>query len=103
MPESPAPNEQPSLAMSGDVDMASEPEWRRRGEELLAANPAMRDVVVDMSRVDFLDSRGMAVLVELHTAALGRGGKLRLLGVPPRVLKALGVAGLDQVFQIRTG
>lgn len=94
--------EQPVLMMVGDVDLATEPEWRRRGQELLEAYPDMADVLVDLSQVSFLDSRGMAVLVDLHATALQRGGKLTLLGVPNRVLKALHVAGLDQVFQVQS-
>lgn len=92
--------EQPVLEMAGDVDIATEPEWRRRGAELLEANPLLRDVVVDLAGVTFLDSRGMAVLIDLHTKALARGGKLTLRAVPSRVAKALSIAGLDQVFQV---
>jgi anti-sigma B factor antagonist len=93
-------DEKPVLTMVGDVDIASEQEWRQRGEELLNAHPDHPDVTVDMSAVGFLDSRGMAVLVHLYTTALDRGGKLTLRAVPARVAKALGVAGLDQVFRI---
>jgi anti-anti-sigma factor len=99
MPD-PAENESTVLSLVGDIDIASEHDWRRRGADYLAANPELRDVVVDLSQVSFLDSRGMAVLVYLHTNALDRGGSLRLRAVPPRVIKALTIAGLDQVFQL---
>ncbi len=91
---------QPILTMTGDVDVATEQDWRRRGSDLLDAHPEMTDIVIDLAGVTFLDSRGMAVLIHLHGKALGRGGKLTLRGVPPRVAKALNVAGLDQVFQV---
>jgi anti-sigma B factor antagonist len=96
----PARGDKPILTMSGDIDIASEQDWRRRGSELLDANPDLTDIVIDMANVTFLDSRGMAVLIHLHGKALARGGKLTLLTVPPRVAKALSVAGLDQVFQV---
>ena len=70
---------------------------RERGLKSIAMGEG---VVVDLSQVSFLDSRGMAVLVYLHTNALDRGGRLRLRGVPPRVVKALTIAGLDQVFEL---
>jgi anti-anti-sigma factor len=92
----------PVLAMAGDLDVATEDYWRERGDTLLAAHPDLRDITVDMAGVSFLDSRGMAVLVHLHTAALGRGGSLRLRSAPPRVVKALTVAGLDQVFTVES-
>jgi anti-sigma B factor antagonist len=92
--------DRPVLPMVGDIDIASEQDWRRRGSEWLDAHPDVVDVVIDMAGVSFLDSRGMSVLVDLHSKALARGGKLTLLTVPRRVAKALNVAGLDQVFQI---
>jgi len=100
MAESASGGGTPVLAMVGDIDIAAEEDWRRQGAEFLDQHPAMRDVVVDMAGVSFLDSRGMAVLIDLHAAALKRGGKLTVRAVPPRVFKALGVAGLDQVFQV---
>jgi anti-sigma B factor antagonist len=95
-----AADDDPVLRMSGDVDIATESEWRRRGAELLAAHPDMRDVTVDVGEVGFLDSRGMAVLVHLHTSALARGGQLRLTAVSRRIARALSVSGLDQIFAL---
>jgi anti-sigma B factor antagonist len=92
--------DRPVLSMVGDIDIASEQDWRRRGSDWLDAHPDLVDVTLDMAGVSFLDSRGMSVLVDLHTKALARGGKLTLLAVPRRVAKAISVAGLDQVFQI---
>jgi anti-anti-sigma factor len=94
--------DRPVLSMVGDIDIASEQEWRSRGSEWLDTHPDVADVAIDMAQVSFLDSRGMSVLVDLHSKALARGGKLTLLAVPPRVAKAMNVAGLDQVFQIET-
>ena len=100
MVESASGGDTPILTMDGDVDIATEQDWRRRGTELLEQHPTMRDVVVNMARVSFIDSRGMSVLIDLHATALKRGGKLTLQAVPQRVVKALSVAGLDQVFQV---
>jgi anti-sigma B factor antagonist len=99
MPAS-SPNGHPVLRMSGDLDLATEAEWRRHADELLEAHPDMHDLVVDLGDVGFVDSRGMAVLVHLHTSVVHRGGQLSLREVPRRVAKALRVAGLDQVFTI---
>src|SRR4051812_34446618 len=88
------------LMMHGDIDIASEHTWRRRGADLFAADPQLRALVVDLGGVGFLDSRGMATLVHLHTIALTRGGGVTLRGASPRVAKALAVAGLNQVLRI---
>jgi stage II sporulation protein AA (anti-sigma F factor antagonist) len=98
----PVAGQTPVLCMAGDLDVATENYWRERSDDLLAEHPDFRDITVDMAGVSFLDSRGMAVLVHLHTAALGRGGSLRLRSAPPRIVKALNVAGLDQVFAVES-
>lgn len=102
MPDSYAAGEQPVLTMVGDIDIASEDQWRDRGVHLLEAHPDVRSVLVDMRGVGFLDSRGMAVLVDLHARSLERGGKLTLRAVPQRVLRALSSAGLDQIFVLES-
>lgn len=100
MPESAADGAAPVLRMTGDIDLASEAHWRERADELLDAHPDLREVVVDMGGVSFLDSRGMAVLVDLHAKALARGGKLTVHSVPARAYKTIALAGLDQVFHV---
>jgi anti-anti-sigma factor len=90
------------LSMVGEVDIATEDEWRERSDAVLAAHPDLHDITVDMAGVTFLDSRGMAVLVHLHTVALERGGGLSVRSARPRIVKALNVAGLDQVFTVQT-
>jgi len=91
------------LRLHGDIDIASEDAWRAEGDALLAADPALTELVVDMSEVAFLDSRGMAMLVHLYTQLVGRGGTLVLTAVPRRVARALTVAGLDQMFHLQVG
>jgi anti-sigma B factor antagonist len=98
-----AGDDRPVHTMVGDIDIATEEEWRRRGSEFLAEYPEVRDVVIDMARVDFLDSRGMAVLLDLHKQALTRGGALTLRAVPKRIARALNATGLDQVFHVDAG
>jgi anti-anti-sigma factor len=95
-----APDYPGLLAMDGEIDIANEDEWRRRGDELFDSDPDLRDLTVDLANVAFLDSRGMAVLVHLHGHVVARGGKLSLRAVPPRIAFALSVAGLDQVFEV---
>lgn len=88
------------LRLEGDVDLASESLWRERGEQLLADDPEVSELIVDMSGVGFLDSRGLALLVHLYRLALRRDGRLVLVAVPRRVEKAVRLAGLSQLFEV---
>jgi anti-anti-sigma factor len=82
-----------------------------RGELGIAAVPALREqllvllasganrIVVDLSRVTFCDSSGLAVLVGAGRRAGLLGGVLRLAAAPPPVQTVLRLTGLDTHFE----
>lgn len=88
------------LRLQGEIDIASEDAWRERGERALADQPNLSELIVDMSEVTFLDSRGLALLVHLYRLLSERDGRLIVAAVPRRVGKALRLAGLDQLFEV---
>ena len=54
--------------------------------------------VIDMSRVNFIDSSGLSVLVAVYKIVRERGGSIVLIDVGPQVRVALELTRLDQVF-----
>ena len=85
------------IAFSGDVDLQNSQEARNI---LLAAVDRSLPVLVDMSRVDYIDSSGIASLVEGLQCARKRGCELVLVSVSEPALKVLQLARLDQVFSL---
>ena len=83
-----------------------------RGELDLATTPALREaldagftpgeprVAVDLSRVSFMDSSTLGVLVAYLKRARERGGELRLVGVQGSPAKVIALTGLDTAFTI---
>jgi anti-sigma B factor antagonist len=57
-------------------------------------------VVVDLTKVTYLDSSGLAVLIEGMQNVQEYGGTFALAGVQESVQHILEIARLDQVFQI---
>jgi anti-sigma B factor antagonist len=55
-------------------------------------------VVLDLSQVRYVDSRGVGALVEALTVARNRAGSLRLVNVTWRVNEVLVVAGLSAIL-----
>lgn len=82
----------------GDVDMSTSPELRRCIVPLFGAGT--RCVVVDLSEVPYMDSSGIATLVE--GLQLSQRGSVRfaLAGLRPSVRAAFEVAHLMEVFQV---
>ena len=59
-----------------------------------------RHIVVDLSGVPDLDSRGVRALVRSHTTSQRLGGMLKLAGANPRCLAVLQLANLDKILAI---
>ena len=84
-------------ALSGEVDLNRAPEVRRC---LIEAVKDTGRVVVDLHAVDYIDSSGVAALVEAYQAARKRQGSFLLANVSPAALRVFKLARLDKVFPI---
>jgi len=59
-------------------------------------------VVVHLDGVTFLDSTGLGVLVGAHKAQRAAGGTLGIVCGEPRLLRIIGLTGLDRVLDVRS-
>ena len=85
---------------SGDIDLSRAPAFRSRLAEVFQAAP--QRVVIDLSGVPYMDSSGVATLVEGMQLASRGSVKLILAGLQERVLSIFEIARLDTVFTITT-
>ena len=86
------------LEVGGEIDVYTAPRLRERLLELVSAGT--RHVVVDLAKVDFLDSTGLGVLVGAHRRLRASHGRLSLVCSHERLLKIFRITGLDSVFEI---
>lgn len=86
------------VMLGGEVDLSWSAQVRR---EVLDALPRAPRVAVDLSAVSYIDSSGIAALVEGFQNARGKGQPFELVSVSAPVLAVLKLARLDRVFQIR--
>ncbi len=85
------------VALEGDVDLQSSPEARK---VLLECVGRKKPVLVDLSGVGYIDSSGVASLVESLQTARKSGSNLILVAVSEGALRVLQLARLDKVFTI---
>ena len=85
------------ILLSGDVDLQYSPLAR---EQILKYLNDGRHVMVDLSAVNYIDSSGVASLVEGYQVAKTKSLQFGLLGVSESALQVLQLARLDRVFPI---
>jgi len=85
------------VAMEGEIDLNNSPVMHTTLSDLVARHRPSR-VVLDVSRVPYMDSSAVAVLVEIMRR-VGRGNVV-LLSPQPRVRGLLEIARLDTIFRI---
>jgi len=90
-------NGQAVVTLEGEVDLSCSPALRK---ELLERTFERRDIVVDLSGVGYIDSSGIAGLVEAYQGARANGTRFVLAAPSEPVLRVLRLARLDRVFTI---
>ncbi|RJP14305.1 MAG: anti-sigma factor antagonist [Candidatus Abyssobacteria bacterium SURF_5] len=86
------------IRAEGEVDLYSSPSLR---EAILdSVKKELSPIVVNLSEVTYIDSSGVATLVEGFQLAKRYSGIVRLVGLNERVSEVFKLARLHQVFQI---
>lgn len=83
------------VAFSGDVDLDASPTARK---VLLAAVDRRMPVLVDLSGIGYIDSSGIACLVEAYQKSRRNNTLFALVSVSDAALRVLQLARLDKVF-----
>ena len=84
------------LAVQGEVDLSNAPDLRNQLRDLLETQ--RRNVVVDLSKVDYMDSSGIAVLIEGMRWAQRTKARLVLAAPSQQVRMVMELAKLDAFF-----
>jgi anti-sigma B factor antagonist len=95
MPKNPRPN---LLQLEGEIDLHISPEVTESLRSMIEKKPKL--LVVDLEKVTYLDSSGLAALIEAMQSVQEYGGKFALAGVHENVHHIFEIARLDQVFLI---
>jgi anti-sigma B factor antagonist len=89
----------PVLSVSGEVDLATLPQFRDALLRLTSEHPGP-DAVVDLDGVGVLDDTALGLLLGARRRLRSRGGQLHLVASVPRVVELLTASGLDTLLPI---
>lgn len=87
------------LAVAGEVDMSTGNDFRRTVSDTLH-EPGLRRLLLDVARLRFIDSNGVAVLIGAHRDARDGGVAFALINAAHRTRSVLELMG---VYDLLTG
>lgn len=86
------------LALTGDIDLSRSPQLRQCLLEIARTKPGR--LIIDLEKVPYMDSSGVATLVEALQSLRKSGGKMILCSLQTKVRSIFEIARLDMVFKI---
>ena len=82
----------------GEIDLSCAALLRQRLSQVQSSQPSR--LIIDLSQVPYMDSSGVATLVEAMQVARRGGSKLILCALQDKVRSIFEIARLDMVFAI---
>ena len=87
-----------AIAAEGELDLASAPSLER--ELRAAAESDARSIVLDLSRLDFIDSTGLALLVAASRRLAAQAGRLAVRAGSGQVAQVMSITGVDRICRV---
>lgn len=86
------------VPLEGEIDLNEAPQVMSRLDPLIAQQQPQ--IHVDLSRVSYIDSSGLATFIDAMQRVQAYGGEFALVALRDSVRRILEIARLDQVFTI---
>src|SRR6185436_9475769 len=93
------PGTQKVLELEGEIDLHQSANVATQLRALIAGKP--ETIVIDLTKVTYIDSGGLATLIEAMQKVEAYRGKLYLVGMNKNVRLIFETSRLDQVFAIK--
>lgn len=83
---------------SGEIDLHNSPQLRKTLHEVIGKNTA--NILIDLGEVTYMDSSGLATLVEAFQQTSKQGKKLILCSPKDTVKNIFSITRLEEIFLI---
>jgi anti-sigma B factor antagonist len=91
-------SEMVTLSVTGDIEMMSIKDFKNQLLDI--GQNEDKDIGLDLSKVNYIDSSGVGVLISLLKLQKNKGKKLKILKVSPKVLNVLKLSSLSDIFNL---
>jgi len=91
-------NELTVCQIDGEIDINSSPEVKKAFDELISKKTPK--IVINLSKVSYVDSSGLATFVEILKNMRSYGGRMRITNLSAKVKSLFEITKLDKLFEI---
>jgi anti-sigma B factor antagonist len=86
------------LSVEGEIDLESSPVLREQLKKL--SNARCARLLINFSNVSYIDSSGLATVIEYFQSSQSYQGKLGICALTPRIKNSFSIVRLDEIFSI---
>ncbi|HEY0252038.1 MAG TPA: STAS domain-containing protein [Kofleriaceae bacterium] len=87
-----------TVVVRGSLDINTAPQLAEEIDKIVASK--VKQVTVDLSGLDLIDSSGVAALVKLYKGVRGTGGAVTMKGTRDQPLAIFKLLRMDKVFNL---
>ncbi len=84
--------------LEGEVNINNSPELRKSFDGIITRNE--KKVLVDFSSVSYIDSSGLATLIEMYQRLKKMGGRMRFSNMEQKIKNVFEITKLHKLFEI---
>ena len=84
--------------IDGEIDINSSPMIKKSFDKLISQKTSK--IVINLSKVTYVDSSGLATLVEVLKNMKSYGGRLRIACMSPKIKSLFEITKLEKLFEI---
>ena len=87
-----------AVSIEGEVDLNSSPQLRKAFSDLI--DKGMSKIIINFSKVDYIDSSGLATLIEMRQRMSKDQGRICLVEMSDKIKSLFEITKLDKLFTI---
>jgi anti-sigma B factor antagonist len=84
--------------VEGEIDINSSPGIKKAFDKLIAQKTPK--IIINLSKVTYVDSSGLATLVEILKNMKSYGGRMRLTNLSSKIKSLFEITKLERLFEI---
>ncbi|TCL64210.1 SpoIIAA-like anti-anti-sigma regulatory factor [Hydrogenispora ethanolica] len=88
------------VELDGELDLETSPAFRTVVEDRLTQYDTIKHLILDLKKVNFIDSSGLGVILGRFKRLSQQGGKLSAINVSPPIRRIFELSGLLKIMDI---